>query len=114
MRVSPAEVRRNGTADTAALATLTDPDRTLVTLPGDAYEVEYVIPETVRAPEMLLEMRGYYLEWMRQEWIKEENPVLAYRLFTDPAGMLRRLAPAYKATEASMDSIFWRSRYVRD
>lgn len=97
--------------DDAALAALLDAATTLVTLPGDAYDVAYLLPPQPERYELFLESRGYYLEWMRQEWLAEENPWLALRMLADPAGMLRVLAPAYKRGEAGMEEIFWGSRY---
>jgi hypothetical protein len=113
VRLAPMRVRRDGAYDGAALSGLTDPASALVTLPGDAYDVAYELPEGPDGYELFLESRGYYLEWMRQEWIVEENPLLAMRMVADPAGMLRALAPAYKEGESGMEEIFWGSRYVR-
>jgi hypothetical protein len=31
----------------------------------------------------------------------------------DPAGMLRELAPQFKAVELDLEHLFWSSRYVR-
>jgi hypothetical protein len=112
-RLTPAVVRRAGVADETALATLRDRAATLVTLPGDAYDVVFELPDAAAEYELFLESRGYYLEWMREEWIAEENPLMALRMVADPAGMLRVLAPLYKRGEAGMEEIFWNSRYVR-
>src|SRR5690606_12612547 len=84
----------------------------IVTLPGDRYELAYELPRGGDY-ELFLDSRGYYLEWMRAEWLAEENPLAAVRLFADPARMLRDLAPAYKRVEPHMEEIFWRSRYAR-
>jgi hypothetical protein len=50
---------------------------------------------------------------MRPQWIEEENPRLAARMFLDPAQSLRDLAPQYKRVEAGMEQSFWSSRYAR-
>jgi hypothetical protein len=50
---------------------------------------------------------------MRQEWLGEENPMLAARMVLDPAGAMRALAPAFKRKEPELEKLFWRSRYVR-
>lgn len=83
----------------------------LVTLPGDAYVLEYRLPEHPERHELFLESRGYYLEWMRREWLSEENPLRALQMVADPAGALRALAPAFKRHEPEMEQAFWRSRY---
>jgi hypothetical protein len=50
---------------------------------------------------------------MRQEWMAEENATLAARMFMDPAGAMRALAPAYKRQESVMEQVFWSSAYAR-
>jgi hypothetical protein len=112
-RLLPAVVRRDGRTDPTALARLSDTVRTLVTMPGDAYEIEYRLPAAPERLELFLEVRGYYLEWMRREWLAEESPMLALRLMLDPAGALRSLAPEYKRAEPGMEAVFWNSRYAR-
>jgi hypothetical protein len=98
--------------DPETLAALTDPERTLVTLPGDEYRLFYDLPPTTGRAEFWLESQGYYLEWMRTEWLEEDDPLLAAQMLLDPATALRRLAPVYKALEPEMEDIFWRSRYA--
>jgi hypothetical protein len=84
----------------------------IVTLPGDEYRLEYQLPEEPERYELFLESRGYYLEWMRREWMAEENPLRAAEMVMDPAGALRRLAPEFKRHEAQMEQAFWGSRYA--
>ena len=109
IRLHPSSVEMNGRPDAESLAQLLDTARHLMTLPGDVCRLTYELPDGTF--ELLLESRGYYLEWMRQEWIGEENPVrLAMMLFT-PEVALRTLAPEFKKVEAEMDQIFWSSRF---
>ena len=113
VRLDPVMVRRGKIVDAQALALLTDSSRTLVTQPGDEYTLVYQLPEDFSRYELFLESRGYYLEWMREEWLAEENPARALMMFLQPHEALRALAPAFKAREADMEAVFWRSRYVR-
>ena len=113
VRLDPVMVRRGNTVDTQALALLTDSARTLITLPGDEYTLVYQLPEDFSRYELFLESRGYYLEWMREEWLAEEDPARAMMMFLRPGEALRVLAPAFKAREPQMEAAFWRSRYVR-
>jgi hypothetical protein len=85
----------------------------MTTLPGDEVRLHFTLPEDGENLELFLLTRGYYLEWMRDEWTPEENPARAALLVVDPATALRLLAPAFKKREAEMESLFWRSRYVR-
>lgn len=111
--LEPTEVRRGEVVDDAVRSLLLDPARVLTTLPGDEFTFVFELPEHPERYELFLESRGYYLEWMRSEWLAEGNPALAMRAFRNPASALRAMAPAFKKREAEMESIFWGSRYVR-
>jgi hypothetical protein len=80
-------------------------------MPGDHYELTYTLPPGDDY-ELVLDSRGYYLEWMRDAWIREQDPVAALAMFLAPAQALRRLAPAYKKLEPSAEALFWSSRYA--
>ena len=110
-RVSPAAVEREGRADAGALRKLRDARQPLVTMPGDEYRIVYELPAPAEEMEVFLESRGYYYEWQRQEWLGEENALLAAMVVMNPAELLRRLAPVYKRGEARMEELFWESRY---
>jgi hypothetical protein len=84
-----------------------------VTLPGDEYTLVYRLPDDFADRELFLEARGYYLEWMREEWLAEENALRAAQLFLDPAAAMRAMAPEFKRREGEMEAVFWGSRYVR-
>ncbi|MEO8294183.1 MAG: hypothetical protein ABI613_01630 [Gemmatimonadota bacterium] len=113
IRLDPFEVLRGDAPDTVARQLLVDTASTLVTLPGDAFTLRYRLPEHPERYELFLESRGYYLEWMREEWLKEENPERSAIALGDPARALRMLAPEYKKLEPRMDAAFWRSRYAK-
>lgn len=113
VRLRPVEVLREGLPDPEALASLLDEGRTLVTYPGDRYTLVYELPPGPGSHELFLESRGWYLEWMRQEWLDEEDPAAAAMVLMQPALALRKLAPAFKAMEPGMEAHFWGSRYAR-
>jgi hypothetical protein len=113
LRLEPVRVRRGDVDDAAALHRFLDSTSVVTTLPGDAYTLIYRLPGDFDRYELFLETRGYYLEWMRSEWLAEEDRGRAAELLLDPRAALRRVAPAYKRQEAGMDSVFWRSRYAR-
>jgi len=112
LRLEPAVVLAGGRPAPEARARLLDPDEALVTFPGDAYTLVYRLPGDAGRYELFLETRGYYLEWMREEWLAEENAGRAAQLFLDPAGALRRLAPEFKRAEPGLEAAFWRSKYA--
>ncbi len=109
--LDPLAATKSGTPDPSALAALIDPKKHLVTHPGDAYTLRFRLPEGDQ--ELFLESRGYYYEWMRDEWLKEEDQLAALQLFMNPHAALKKLAPRFKALEPDMDRIFWQSRVTR-
>ncbi len=111
-RIVPVHVSSDGVERPDALEALLDETKTLVTFPGEAYEISYELPESPLEYELFMEARGYYLEWMRREWLTEENPMRAAQLALDPAGALRALAPVFKNAEADIERLFWNSRYA--
>lgn len=113
VRVPPARVLRDGHADAVALASLLGEGPPLVTQPGDTLALVYELPPSHQDAEIFLSSRGYYLEWMREQWLAEENPGRLARLFMDPAGALREMAPEFKRVEPEMEQAFWGSRYAR-
>ena len=50
---------------------------------------------------------------LRDEWLREEDPLKAARMILSPAAALRDLAPRYKELEPTMDRVFWQSRVTR-
>jgi hypothetical protein len=112
LRLAPTEVRAGGRPAPDARARLVDTTAALVTFPGDAYDLVYHLPADASGYELFLETRGYYLEWMRSEWLAEENPAHAAQLFLNPAAALRRLAPEFKRAEPDLEAAFWRSKYA--
>lgn len=91
---------------------LTYHDSVLVTFPGDAFYLNYELPEDFQNYELFLESGGYYLEWMRDEWLVEENPGKVYQMFLNPKQYFKDLAPQFKQIEAEMEETFWSSKYV--
>jgi hypothetical protein len=106
--LDPVVVLRKEAADPTALRRLLAPGQHLITYPGDAYTLRYELP--VGDQELFLDSRGYYYEWIREDWLKEESQLSLVRMLLDPSGAMQRLAPAYKKIEADMDRIFWQSR----
>ncbi len=112
-RLLPERVLRAGQPDREALSRLLDPNRYLVTYPGDEYTVTYPDPHCSSC-EWFVESRGYYYEWMREVWLPEQDTAQLARLLVTPDQALKSLAPAYKTIEPEIDRIFWQSRIVLD
>ncbi|ROL57151.1 hypothetical protein D9V86_12415 [Bacteroidetes/Chlorobi group bacterium ChocPot_Mid] len=113
IKIKPSFVIRNNNIDDKALSELNDISKTLVTLPGDEYEISYRLPDESASYEFFLESKGYYIEWIRDEWLKDENPLLLSKLVLNPSQYFKDIAPEFKQVESTMEDAFWRSRYVK-
>jgi hypothetical protein len=91
---------------------LSSPDSLLLTFPGDKFILNYQLPPDFTRYELFMESQGYYLEWMRQEWLSEENPARVYQMLFNPEQYYKDLAPLFKEIEAEMEKTFWSSKYV--
>lgn len=96
-----------------ALGALLDPDRYFLAFPGDDLALDFVLPGASPRYALFLESRGHYYEWMRGEWIAEQDAAMVATLMRDPVAGLRRMAPMYKAREAAFETAFWASRFGR-
>ena len=114
VRLQPYQVTGAGGIDEDARLQLTDSTRTLVTLPGDAYSFHYRLPDPHQQYELFLESKGYYFEWMRDEWVVEQNPRLSLIMQVRPSLFMKMMAPGFKKLEAEMEDTFWKSRYVKE
>lgn len=113
IRLAPDAVFREGRLDNEAKKSLTEQDSVLVTMPGDEFTLVYQLPTDYQHYELFLESQGYYLEWMRPSWIKEENLPKTIMMFKNPEEFLKAVAPEFKKVEPQMEDLFWRSKYVR-
>jgi hypothetical protein len=111
VRVEPLAVERGRARDERALSLLRDGERHLVTRAGDAYRLRFRLPEGPAPFELFVESEGFYYEWMREEWLAEEDAALAALAVLDPGEALRRLAPLYKEKEGGLERSFWASRF---
>lgn len=112
-RLAPARVTAPSRDAAELRAWTADSTRMLVTLPGDEVALRFDLPDEPGRVELFLEARGYYLEWMREAWLAEADPARAARLYLDPQGSLRELAPTFSRLEPELERIFWSSRYAR-
>ena len=110
--VRPGSVTRMKGSDDDPLTSLLDESEYLVAYPGDIYNISYELP-FVNA-ELFLDSRGYYLEWIRDEWIEEQSMRNVWLLKSNPRRYLRKAARAFKELEPSMEETFWNSRYVEN
>jgi hypothetical protein len=112
-RLRPSRVQREGRPDPRARALLEHDERHLITYPGDTYRLSFVLPGAARDLELFLESEGYYYEWMREQWLAEEDAEMASLVLLRPGEALRRMADDFKRHEAGLERAFWASRFRR-
>jgi len=108
--IRPHEVKRIKGAEEQPLDKLLEEDNYLVTYPGDIYDISYELP--FENAELFLDSRGYYLEWIRDEWVEEQSLRNFRRMVRNPERYLRIAAKKFKEIEPLMEETFWNSRYV--
>jgi len=111
--IYPHSVIKDDEENMVALNLLNDTTKTLITYPGDTYLINYKLPDNSDY-EFFLDTKGYYLEWMREEWIAEQNIRKAKLMFAFPGLYMRKAAKPFKKSEAEMEDRFWGSRYVKN
>ena len=72
-----------------------------------------VPPHEADGTAFFLRSRGYYYEWIRQAWLRDEDLDEARTYLADPDRAFRELAPAYRVAEPHMEAIFRASRFER-
>lgn len=112
LRIKPDLVLQNDSANAEALNCLNERTNPLTTYPGDIYELKYKLPGDCTY-QFFLETKGYYLEWMRENWLQEENLKKAAFALYFPKLFLKKAAPEFKKAEPMMEKLFWESRYVK-
>jgi len=112
IKITPQKAFYNELEDPVAVKKLNDSTKALVTLPGDEYELVYQLPSNFKEYDYFIESRGYYLEWLRNEWLVDENPDKVNQMLFNPIQYLKDLAPEFKEIEADMERSFWSSKYV--
>ena len=108
--LTPYEVLNKGKKDPDALNRLKDQEAHLISMPGSAYQFNFTMPDKEQKYELFLQSKGYYLEWMRESWLKESNMRKLHQLVKHPRRYLKTEAKAYKEYEKYMEEVFWNSR----
>lgn len=106
----PVKIASKGRTDDLALGRLNKRNGYLITIPGDEYCLSFKTQDSGDRFEMFIRSKGYYLEWMREEWLKEKDMQKLHKMVYAPAEYLRNEASSYKAYEKSMEAEFWNSR----
>ncbi len=112
IRIQPQSSTPSELANQNVISLLNNQEKTLVTFPGDQISLQYELPDDYASYDLFLDTQGYYLEWMRETWVAEENYDKVFELLFNPNKYLKDLAPQFKKIEAEMEESFWRSKYA--
>ncbi len=108
--ILPDEILSNGRSDHKALARISDPDKHLISMPGCEFKFNFSLPEANTDYELFLYSKGYYLEWMRDYWLKEKDLLKLKQMVDNPHKYLRNEAKRFKQYETTMEEVFWNSK----
>ena len=110
IEISPSIVLNKGNVDNTALTSINNPDKYLISMPGSEYKFNFVLPKQNDDYELFLYSKGYYLEWMREHWIKDKNLLKLRQMVENPKKFLKAEAKDYKRYETTMNQQFWNSK----
>ncbi|OFY66042.1 MAG: hypothetical protein A3H98_11605 [Bacteroidetes bacterium RIFCSPLOWO2_02_FULL_36_8] len=110
LEIMPLEVTTKGEKKEEALKSLLDKENFLINLPGAEYDVRFQFPDENQDYELFLQSTGYYLEWIRQEWLKNKDLGKLKMMVIRPKKFLKYTAKEYKHYEQTMEQEFWNSK----
>ncbi|HPT15168.1 MAG TPA: hypothetical protein PK796_10290 [Bacteroidales bacterium] len=110
IELRPVSILNKGKPDEKAMKTLGSRGEHLVSMPGSEYKFNFALPGDECKYELFLSARGYYLEWMRDYWLKDKNLLKLKQMLYNPEKYLKREAGNYKHYESVMEELFWNSR----
>lgn len=90
-----------------------DDDKYLLSFPGNIFNFKYELPELAdqHEYELFLSSKGYYLQWIRTDWIAGKNLPKLRKMLRNDTKTWRDLAQEFKTMEQDMESVFWNSKY---
>lgn len=110
VEILPSEVLNKGVQDTAAREEIIAADDYLISMPGSEYKMKFLLPANHEDYELFLYSEGYYLEWMREKWIKDKDLLKLRQMIENPQRYLLQQAEDYKEYEKTMEQQFWNSK----
>ena len=108
--VEPTEVSRDGIAEPRELDLLRDPQKRLLSWPGQSRHIRYRLPDEDQSYALFLRSEGYYLEWMRDSWLEDQQLLSLRQMMKSPGDYLKDQAQPYKKYEQNMEEVFWSSQ----
>jgi len=110
LEINPNSISLNNKVNSNALMLNSEPNKYIVSMPGNVFTFNFQLPEPNKKYEMFIYSKGYYLEWMRNDWIKDKDIVRLKKMYVNPKNYLKKQAKFYKTYEKEMEEIFWNSK----
>jgi len=110
VEISPNSILNKGVLDQVALGNLNSDKNRLISMPGSEYKFNFELPNDNTNYDLFLYTKGYYLEWMRDHWIKDKDLLKLYQMINIPKKYLKDEAKNYKKYETNMEQEFWNSK----
>lgn len=110
IEISTDSILNKGYIDKQAMMDLASEKNRLISMPGSEYTFNYTLPEANKTYELFLYSKGYYLEWMRDHWIKDKDLGKLYQMIYMPKKYLKDEAKNFKEYEKTMEQEFWNSK----
>ncbi|MBE0663894.1 MAG: hypothetical protein IH597_15665 [Bacteroidales bacterium] len=110
IEIKPDNILSKGEPNPQALKKISDPESYLISMPGDEYKFNFTLPQENADYELFLYSKGYYLEWMREHWLKDKDLTKLAQMVYAPESFLKAEARDFKIYESSMEQAFWNSR----
>jgi hypothetical protein len=110
IELSPISIYNKGKLDKRALHEINAPEKYLLSMPGSEYTFNFTLPNASVEYEYFIYSKGYYLEWMREHWIKDKDLIKLNQMVYNPKKFLREEAKNYKQYESKMEQEFWNSK----
>lgn len=107
--IEPNNIDYNGQKSPSHLKQLNSPESPMLSMPGDQFLLSFSLP-SAEPYALFLSAQGYYLEWMRDEWLGDKDARKLRRMFYQPSRYLKDEAEAFKIYEQTMESVFWSSQ----
>lgn len=108
--INPDSVLTHGRNNPSDLSALLNPESHLISMPGNAFQIRFTLPDPDLHYQLFLYSKGYYLEWMRAHWIKDKDLLRLRQMIHQPVKYLRVEAKAYRQYESRMEEEFWNSK----
>jgi hypothetical protein len=115
VKISPSSIEVIDGADYTLEEVMNDDDSYLISFPGNEFKFKFDLPEMAENKnyELFLSSKGYYLEWVRQEWLKDKNTLKLNKVLLNDPQTWKELAQEFKTMEHEMETVFWNSKYSR-